>query len=169
MKTLAKTAPLLLAALLVAACHSTKPAVKPPAEAETPVETPRPRLYTVIPFTAEVEGMNVSGQLRMAEDSAMWVTVSKFIEVGRAMATPDSLFLHAPVLGREEALDYGALRRRTGVDITFAQMQQMAIAPDAERRIEALADKLGFDARLHLGSPRHPASLTFPYTKPTNR
>ena len=160
---------LLGAVLLLAGCHGTKRAartIEPPAAPVEEPAAPQKRTYTVVTFDATVEGVTVNGQLRMAEDSAMWVSVSKIIEVGRAMCTPDSLWLRAPLLGRDDALDYAALRRLTGKDITFAEMQQIATADDAEERIAALARQLGFDATVRITARRRVERLSFPYTKP---
>lgn len=160
---------MLLLALLATGCHSTRkvttvPEAVPTVEAETPK-----RNYTVMTFEGVVEGMSVNGQLRVAEDSAMWVSVTKLIEMGRAMCTPDSLWLHAPLLGRDDAMDYTSLRRRTGVDITYDEMQQCVLAPDAEERVANLARRLGFAAQIRIIQRRQPDHLTFPYTKPVKQ
>lgn len=160
---------MLLLALLATGCHSTRkvttvPEAVPTVEAETPK-----RNYTVLTFEGVVEGMSVNGQLRVAEDSAMWVSVTKLIEMGRAMCTPDSLWLHAPLLGHDDAMDYTSLRRRTGVDITYDEMQQCVLAPDAEERVANLARRLGFAARIRITQRRQPDHLTFPYTKPVKQ
>lgn len=156
--------------LLAAGCHTSRKAVEvqeqPPEEEVVEVVAPK-RTYTVLNFEGTVEGVNVSGQLRVAEDSVMWVSVYKIIEMGRAMCTPDSLWLHAPFLGREEALDYPALRRQTGVDITYDEMQQTALAPDAEERLTRLAQRLGVRAKVRITQHRQVESLSFPYTKPS--
>ena len=158
---------LAMATLSFGACHSSRHTARTPQPDDTVAsrhETPK-RVLSVIPFTAEVEGMAVSGQLRMAEDSVMWLTASKFIEVGRAMATADSVFLHAPLMGREEAMDYATLHRRTGVKTSLRDLQQMALAPDASQRIADLADKLGFSVTVHVGQRRQVDELSFPFVK----
>ena len=169
MKVKARIFPVLLLALMTAACHSTKPVPTTGPDHQPPADLPRHREYTVIPFSAVVEGYSVNGQLRMAADSVMWVSVSKFIEVGRGMVTPDSLFLHSAMLGREEAIDYADLRHRTGLNLDFGQLQHLVLQPDAGQRIQALANGLGVEATVQLGTPRHPDQLTFPYTKPAER
>lgn len=159
---------LLLAALAFGACHSSRRTAVAPLPDTTDATQPLPphRTYTVVPFTAEVDGMAVSGQLRMAEDSVMWLSVNKFIEVARALATADSLFLHAPMLGYDGAMDYPTLQRHTGVKTSLREMQQMALAPDAEQRIAELAAKLGFNAKVQIGQRRQVQQLNFPYAKP---
>lgn len=162
---------LALLTLSLGACHTTKPSVRTqPPDADKPTEQPVPkREYTVVQFEAAVEGMLVNGQLRMAEDSVIWISVNKYIEVGRALATTDSLFLHAPLLNREEATDYESLQRRTGIKTTLADLQQMVVDPDAESRMADIARRLGSDAKIHIVSIRKVDQLTFPYTKPTQQ
>lgn len=161
---------LILTALLATGCHTSRKATTVPETTVTPepeVEVPAPqRTYTAMNFVGEVEGISVSGQLRMAEDSIMWVSVSKLIEVGRAMCTPDSLWLRAPLLGHDDAMDYATLQRLTGVTVTYDEMQQIALAPDAEERIALLAQRLGFKAKVRITQRRKMDHLTFPYTKP---
>ncbi|MCR5445416.1 MAG: DUF4292 domain-containing protein [Bacteroidales bacterium] len=164
----------LLAVLLMVGCHSSRKAARTavadtvPAEPEVAVEAPQ-RQYIVVNFEGEVEGFNVVGQLRLAEDSAMWVSVNKVIEVGRAMATPDSLWMRSSLLGRNDALDYATLRRQTGVDITFDEMQQTILADDADARLDALAHRLGVKATLRITGRRRVERLSFPYPKPIKR
>ena len=159
---------------LLAGCHSSRPTATapdvPPAEAEgpAPVEPPR-RTYTVMNFSGEVEGVSVNGQLRLAEDSVMWLSVNKMIELGRALATPDSLFLRAPMMGRDEAIDYPALQRLTGRNITFDDLQQTVLADDASERIARLAASLGASAHLTISERRQVEHLSFPFPKTPKR
>lgn len=162
---------LLTAALLLTGCRATKKVTPSPAPVadpvveEAPVATPK-RTYTVMQFTGEVEGISVAGQLRMAEDSVMWLSVNKIIEVGRAMATPDSLWLRVPLMNRNDAMDYADLKRITGKTVTFDELQQIATAPDAEERIRRLAASLGFSADITITARRTVERLTFPFAKP---
>lgn len=166
-----KTKILLLAlALLTTGCHTARKAATVPEpvmeEAEVVVPPEPKRTYTVMTFDGVVEGISVNGQLRVAQDSAMWVSVTKLMEVGRAMCTPDSLWLHAPLLGRDDAMDYATLRRMTGVDITYDEMQQIALASDAEERLIGLAQRMGIQVSVRITQRRQVEHLTFPYTKP---
>lgn len=161
---------LLMLTLLATGCHTAKkaarvPEVVPPAEEEAVVE-PVKRNYTVMSFEGTVEGISVSGQLRLAQDSVMWLSVNKIIEMGRAMCTPDSLWLRTPLFGHDDAMNYADLQRLTGVAVTFDEMQQTALAPDAEERIADLARQLGIAASVRITQRRQVEHLTFPYTKP---
>ena len=162
---------LILMPLLLAGCHASRKAAQEPvksAEPEVVVTAPEApkRVYRVMSFDGEVEGISVSGQLRMATDSAMWLSVNKIIEVGRAMCTTDSLWLRAPLLGRDDAMDYATLRRVTGVAVSYDDLQQIALSDDAEERITAIAAKLGFSARVRITRRREVEQLSFPYPKP---
>lgn len=171
MKT-AKIPLLLLLTLMATGCHTARKAATAPPEpiSETEEVMPVPkRTYTVMTFDGMVEGISVNGQLRVAEDSVMWVSVNKLIEMGRAMCTPDSLWLRAPLLGRDDAMDYATLRRMTGVDITYDEMQQTVLAPDAEEQMRLLAQRLGIHAAIRITQRRQVEHLTFPYTKPINQ
>lgn len=165
---------LFLVMLLLAGCHSSRPTATvpevPPVEAElpAPVEPPH-RSYTVMNFSGEVEGVSVNGQLRLAEDSVMWLSVNKVIELGRALATPDSLFLRAPMMGRDEAIDYPALQRLTGRNITFDDLQQTVLADDASERIARMAASLGASAHLTINERRQVEYLSFPFPKTPKR
>lgn len=165
----------MLAAVLLAGCHGARQAAAPAVpdnpeapeipEASEPTTAPR-RTYTVMNFTGEVEGLSVSGQLRIAQDSAMWLTVTKYIEVARGLATPDSVWLRSPLLGIDRGADYGDLRQRLHRHISYNDLQTLALADDAEERISQLARQLGFDATVHITRREQVPALTFPYNKP---
>ena len=165
----------MLAAVLLAGCHGARQAAAPAVpdnpeapeipEASEPTTTPS-RTYTVMNFTGEVEGLSVSGQLRIAQDSAMWLTVTKYIEVARGLATPDSVWLRSPLLGIDRGADYGDLRQRLHRHISYNDLQTLALADDAEERISQLARQLGFDATVHITRRQQVPALTFPYNKP---
>ena len=165
----------MLAAVLLAGCHGARQAAAPAVpdnqeapeipEASEPTTTPH-RTYTVMNFTGEVEGLSVSGQLRIAQDSAMWLTVTKYIEVARGLATPDSVWLRSPLLGIDRGADYGDLRQRLHRHISYNDLQTLALADDAEERISQLARQLGFDATVRITRREQVPALTFPYNKP---
>ncbi|MBO7100989.1 MAG: DUF4292 domain-containing protein [Bacteroidales bacterium] len=156
--------------LLVAGCHGVKQAAVTevpgqPDTTEAPAATPT-RVYTVVNFTGEVAGVSVNGQLRMAQDSVMWLSVYKFIEVARGLATPDSVWLRSSLLGIDRGADYGDLRQRLHRHISYNDLQTLALADDAEERISQLARQLGFDATVHITRRQQVPALTFPYSKP---
>ena len=153
-------------ALLAASCRTTEklPTQQPKGE-ETRIELQAPRTLTVLNFNAVVEGISVNGQLRMAEDSVIWVTVNKIIELGRAMATTDSVWVTVPVADRHFAGTYEQAARIAKQEMDFNMLQDIVNAPDAERRIEALAARMGFNARVRITSRKQVDRITFPFVK----
>ena len=152
---------LLLATLLATGCRSLRPEVQP-----APPEPPQPRQYTLINLEGEVEGYTFRGQVRLAHDSLLWASATKVIELGRLLATPDSLWLHAPLLGADRSGNYADLQRLAGQRITFAQLQAILLADDAERRIADLTTRLGYHATVRITRRETVPSLTFPFKKP---
>lgn len=128
-----------------------------------PVPEVQKRELTAMNFTATVDGMSVSGQVRQASDSIIWVTVSKFFELGRAKATVDSVWVSVPLAGRRFAGTYAEASRVAKREVSFEALQGILGAPDAERQIEALAATLGLEATVRLGRRQKMETLTFPF------
>lgn len=153
--------------LLAASCRSTRHAASTPLEAvEEAVPAQQKRQHTVTNFSATVEGVSVNGQLRHVQDSALWVSVTKLVELGRALATRDSVWVSAPMMDVQFAGTYDDLSRKAGRTLTFEQLQQMATSPDAEQSIARLATEMGFHATVSLGERRQVETLAVPYRKP---
>lgn len=164
----------LLVALMatVASCRGVHPVAdnQPPLPADeppAPVIAPgcEPRTLTVVNFTAVVEGTSVNGQMRMASDSVIWMSMTKIVELGRAMATPDSVWVSVPLAGKYFAGNYTDLERYTKRPVGFDALQQIAVADDAEAQIEALARQMGFEAKVRITRRQQVQRLTFPFTK----
>lgn len=147
-----------LLALLVAGCRSNKPTAVPTPSKETPA-------YTVLTFTGEVDGLSISGQVRMKEGEIIWGSVSKFVEVGRALATPDSVWVKAPLLGRRFTGSYRDVAQQTGIRTTFAELEALLQSDDAEARLAALAEQLGHSAILRITRREKVETLSFPFSK----
>lgn len=150
-------------ALLAVGCRSTRQAATAPVEVAAPVAPQRQ--LTVITFTAIVEGVSASGQMRVAKDSVMWISVNKLIELGRAMATPDSVWVTTTFGDHNFAGSYDDLQRLTKRRITFDEMQAMAMAEDGGEQISRLAASLGFNATVYVTGRRKVDRLTFPFKK----
>lgn len=163
------------ACLLLAGCRSTRHTAVTEDTAvrqSTPDEHPMPdatttqkREYTVINFDATVEGISASGQMRMAKDSVIWICVNKFIELGRAMATTDSVWISAPLLDRYFAGSYDDLRRLTKQDVSFEMMQAIADSDDPGEQLARLAASMGYGAKVNITSRRKAERLKFPFRK----
>lgn len=156
---------LLLVVLAMTACHTTRRVAAPPKPEKAPEVVARE--YTLINFTGVVDGISVSGQMRVARDSAMWISVNKFVEVGRAMATRDSLWLVAPLLGRNDMMDYADMRRLTRTDLTYGEVEAMVLGDNPEASIAELARRMGIEMRVRITRRERVPHLTFPFTKPT--
>lgn len=150
-------------ALLAVGCRSTRQAATAPVEVAAP-QAPQ-RQLSVITFTAIVEGISASGQMRVAEDSVLWVSVNKLIELGRAKATKDSVWVTTTFGDHHFAGSYDDLQRLTKRRITFDEMQAMAMADDGGEQISRLAASLGFNATVYITGRRKVDRLTFPFKK----
>lgn len=161
-------------ALLAVGCKSARKVVanEPPRVADTvAVATPSPqapqnvRELSVTKFTADVEGNRVNGQLRMAEDSVIWICVYKVIELGRAKATADSVWVNVPLLNRSFAGTYAQVSRMAKREVTFEKLMAIVNSDDAERQIEALAATLGYKASVTLERRQKVQRLSFPFSR----
>jgi hypothetical protein len=151
---------MVMLALVATSCRSTRPTTTP-----TPETTPTESLYTVITFTGTVEGINVSGQVRMEHGKVIWCSVNKFIELGRAMATPDSVWVRATMMDVNREGSYRDLERLTGRRISFADLEAILLSDDADRRITALGRQLGYNVQVHITRREKAQRLTFPFNK----
>ena len=152
-----------LTLLLAAACSSTEKTTTTPPE-ERPVVKPKPE-YTTMTFSGEAEGVSFSGQLRMAKDSVIWCNFSKFIDLGRAMMTRDSVWIRIPLIGRNDAGDYGMVRRLTGVSVTYDEIQAILLSDDPEEGIRRLARRMGYNVKVRIKRRERVDQLTFPFDK----
>ena len=157
---------ILAAAVLLASCHGSKEVALPQPSPRQEVAPTEPRELTVTNFTATLEGITVNGQLRIASDSVMGLTVSKIVEIGRAMATPDSVWINAPLLDKRFAGDYNDLSRRANQTVNYQILQDIATDENAEQLISSLAHSMGINARVKLAQRRKVDRLTFPFVKP---
>lgn len=144
-----------------AADTTTQPGeVMPPA----PVVKPKPE-FTTITFSGEADGISFNGQLRMAKDSVIWCSFSKIIDLGKAMATPDSVWVSIPLLGQNKAGDYSLVKRLTGVSVTYDELQAILTGEDPEGEIRRLAKRMGHDVTVRIKRRERVDKLTFPFSK----
>ena len=155
----------MLLALLAVGCRSTRQAATTTAPATVAAPAAPQRQLTVITFSAIVNGFSASGQMRVAEDSVLWVSVNKLVELGRAMATQDSVWVTVNFGDRHFAGTYDDLQRLTKRYITFDDLMAVAMADDAGEQISSLAASLGFDATVYITGRRKVNRLTFPFKK----
>ena len=157
--------PVALAALLLAsACCSQRQLAEEPA----PVQPQRAHPCHTTNFVCAVAGTTVNGQIRIAEDSVIWASASKIVELGRAMATVDSIIVYAKVMGGCFRGTYDDLYRRFHYRTSFADLQEMLTAPDAAARIQSLARRFGVAAEVRLQPWRETDDTSFPLYVPSH-
>ena len=158
--------PLALAALLLAsACCSQRQLAEDPA----PVQPQRVHPYRTANFTCAVAGTTVNGQIRLAEDSIIWASASKVVELGRAVATPDSVIVYAKVMGSCFRGTYDDLYRRFWALEAYGaayNLQEMLTAPDADARLQSLARRFGVAAEVRIQPWRESKEASFPIYVP---
>ena len=150
---------LALLALTVTGCRSSRTVI---ADTSTSSESPK---YTVMTFAGEVDGMSINGQVRMKKGEIIWGSVNKFLEVGRAMATPDSVWVRIPLMNRNFAGNYHDVAQTTGLRTSFIELQELLESDDAEARISVLAQRLGHNANIRIIRKESVEKLTFPFNK----
>ena len=126
--------------LVLTGCRSSRVATGTTAPT---VEEP---VYTALTFSGEVDGISVN-----------------FIELGRAIATPDSVRVRIPMMSRRFDGNYQDLQRATGAKTSFAELQEILESDDAEARIATLAQSLGHTAAIRITKRERKETLNFPF------
>ena len=121
------------------------------------------REYTVVNFTGEAEGISFNGQLRVAKDSAVWLSVNKLVELGRAVATPDSVRGYEKLGGHRFEGDYRDVGRKLKRSIGFAELQAAAEGDGLEELVEELARSMGLTVSVRIKSRQRVEQLAFPF------
>ena len=86
----------------------------------------------------EMAEIGAGVKLRMLRDSAIWLSIDKFgFEMGRALLTPDSIWMIDRLNKEYYALDFDSTLGSYGVPFSFADLQFMLIGGTAD--IEPLA------------------------------
>ncbi len=78
-------------------------------------------------FSCEVNGMNVNGQIRIVHDSAIWISFSKIIELGRAVITPTRVKGYAKIVNKYFDGDYATLSKQWGIDVDYATLEAILV------------------------------------------
>lgn len=81
--------------------------------------------YYTANFSCTVHDINVTGQIRIVNDSAIWVSVNKIIEVGRGLLTPARVRGYIKLANRFIDCGWGDVQRRWGVEIDYATAQAL--------------------------------------------
>lgn len=111
---------------LLTGCRSTKPAAEKPTSKPSTTEVAKPKVeYYSATVEGSYEGISVSGLVRMEKDKIIWVSLSKFIELGRAVATPDSVHAYVKILNSAFHGTYADLEKKCGIHTDFATLQKI--------------------------------------------
>lgn len=117
----------ILLILCLVGCRSTKKVTEGsqhPTQ-QPSVQQPEPERFLTGTFDCEILGFNVNGLLRMQYDSAIWINANKIIELGRAMCTPDSVFIYVKLKNTYFKGTYDDVNRLIGYKTDFKTLQKM--------------------------------------------
>lgn len=151
--------------LLVAGCRSHREAASRPLPEGEGAARPAP-VYRTANFSCTVAGATATGQLRMMQDSVLWGSVVKIVELGRLKATPDSVIVYAKVVGRCFRGTYDDLYHRFHYRTTFAEVQRLLTGADANAQLEAIARTFNTEAVFRIEPWKEVSSTTFPIAIP---
>ncbi|MBR1798739.1 MAG: DUF4292 domain-containing protein [Bacteroidales bacterium] len=163
---------LCLLCAIMASCHSTKKTSKSSDSSNHQPPTTSTKVhadYSVATFIAEADGTSISGQMRIATDSLLWMNISKVIELARAEATPDSVKIYSVVLGKKFLGNYADLKRQFGISTSFVELQRIALSNNAEASITRMAQAMGYNIQLKITKRETVDRLSFPFQMPVYR
>ena len=81
--------------------------------------------YYTANFSCTIRDIAVNGQIRMVHDSIIWISVNKFIEMGRAILTPTRVQGYVKLMNKYFDGSWDDLRQQLGLDIDFATVEAM--------------------------------------------
>jgi len=122
-------------------------------------------------FQCTFQGIRLTGMLRMQEDSIIWLSISKIVELGRARLTPDSILVYARATQQYYKGDYASLHKVTGYRIDYGRLQPVFLDAYRERRrdVDIVVEHERRQDTLHLEFTHYTAvreqgyPLTIPY------
>jgi len=152
-------------ALLATGCRSLRNGAADSHGGNEPTTTAGRNLYSTN-FTVSAQGLQANGQMRMMEDSIIWVSASKVIELGRVRFTPDSVVAYAIVMNRCFSGTYDDLYRRFQFRTDFKTLAETVRAEDAGQRLADMARRFGIEAIITVEPWKRVDRLTFPFSVP---
>lgn len=78
-------------------------------------------------FSCTIDGISLNGQIRLLNDSVIWVSINKVIELGRAIFTPTRARGYVKLINKYYDGDYKGIAKRWGVDMDFSTMQALLL------------------------------------------
>ena len=119
------------------ACKSTKdvtqtPETPPPPPAVNHLTDVRNADFSTLSmnFRTEIDGVGVSGQVRIQKDKVIWVSISKIIELARVKMTTDSVYASVKVKNQAFQGTYAQFQKEFGIAINYDIMQALLIGND---------------------------------------
>ena len=126
--------------------------------------------YMSATFSCEVSGISASGLARVSQDSLIWLSVSKLVEVGRAILTPDSVLVYAKINNSYYRCDYAYIKSRFGIDIDYARAQRLLVENASNTgstvTVPIHAAGINTEAKIRFTKVDYPTSLAFPFSIP---
>ncbi len=88
--------------------------------------------WFVANFSTRIEdlGISINGQLRIKNDSVIWITASKLIELVRIKFTQDSLFINLKFQNALFKGTYVDFMSQTGISLNYRTVQSLLIGND---------------------------------------
>lgn len=117
-------------------------------------------------FNCTVMGMSATGQVRLRQDSIIWVSVSKLMELGRLKVTQDSVVGHLRLSNEYLRMDMNEARRRLGVD--YDSLQRLLLQHDFDTLLQLTHPRLSSPITVHFTRRQEDLPLTYPLTIPRN-
>lgn len=122
--------------LLLVSCHSNRHLNQ---SATTAVDSSsssahKQQIQFAANFQYELNNIKLSGMLRMQEDSILWISINKIVELGRIKFTCDSIALYARFTQQYFCGDYTSARLLSGYSISFDQLQKVFLDAYKERK-----------------------------------
>ena len=127
---------IILTLVLLVGCHSHRDLTQPtPSDADsTAVATTDKKTCFAANFQCDLRNVRLSGMMRMQEDSILWVSVSKIVELGRAKLTPDSIIVYSRATQQFFRGTYADAQTLSGYTVDFAQLQELFMTAFRERK-----------------------------------
>lgn len=100
---------------------------------------------------ANVSGMSVQYRINIAKDSLIVIRVSKIVEAARILITPDSVFVMDKINKTFMACDYQLATEYTGLEASFAMLQDMILGNYHPIPEKITADKKVTNPRIFRG------------------
>lgn len=125
-----------LSLVLFVGCRSSRELTQPapPVADSTAAVTVESKICFAANFHCDLRNVRLNGMMRMQEDSVLWVSVSKIVELGRAKLTPDSLTVYARATQQYFRGDYATAYAMSGYHVDFAQLQELFLTAFRERK-----------------------------------